>query len=180
MAIKACCRWKEYDTLPETANLFRSSPVNPSADLKFESSCLLKCTVSPLQSPDHSNAPVSVLLAGGICPPRPPGCCGQLTLSQWGCFTGSTMTVSAKYVKKESQIYRQLSLVKEYKHFPLALTDFIKPAFHHISEFLYVSCFAIADTAPVWPGTLYSHASGDVTHLQGSTGAPQGSAFEES
>lgn len=47
------------------------------------------------------------------------------------------MTISAKYVKKESQIYRQLSLIKEYKHFPLALTDFIKPAFHHISEFPY-------------------------------------------
>lgn len=34
-----------------------------------------------------------------------------------------------------TDLNRLLSLMKEYKHFPLALTDFIKPAFHHISEF---------------------------------------------
>lgn len=32
---------------------------------------------------------------------------------------------------------RQLSLMKEYKHFPLALAGFAKLAFHPISEFPY-------------------------------------------
>jgi len=36
-----------------------------------------------------------------------------------------------------TDLNRQLSLMKEYKHFPLALTDFVKAAFHCISEFSY-------------------------------------------
>lgn len=39
-----------------------------------------------------------------------------------------------------TDVNSQLSLMKEYKHFPLAVTDFLKPAFHHLSEFLHHFC----------------------------------------
>lgn len=39
-----------------------------------------------------------------------------------------------------TDVNSQLSLMKEYKHVPLALTDSLKPAFHHLSEFLYQFC----------------------------------------
>lgn len=78
--------------------------------------------------------PLSCWLVASVSP-RPPGSCRQLTSSPCKCFTSSTMTISAKYAKKD--LNSQLSLLKEYKHFPLALTNLIKPAFHHLSEFLH-------------------------------------------